>query len=270
MKNNNAHYWEDKSSRSQLALEHTKEMEEKFPEEIKTCIKNTDVFETTFFSSCQKNISPEIIVEDADSVSSAFQHVGGKMAILNFASYKEPGGCFLLGSKAQEECLCHESFLYNVLSEKKEYYAWNNTKKNKGLYLNRALYSPNVIFEHNGRTIACDVITCAAPNKTVAQKYNCVTEEENRIVLKDRIRFVLDIAQEKEVDTLILGAWGCGVFGQDPTETAELFKEELEAHPSFQTVIFAVPKSTKAISSFSDNYSAFCKVFAGEQMLCSK
>ena len=53
------------------------------------------------------------------------------------------------GSSAQEESLCHESFLYNVLSRYKEYYHANTYCKNRNLYSDRALYSPDIIFEHN-------------------------------------------------------------------------------------------------------------------------
>ena len=269
MASHNAHYWEDRTSRSKKAQEHTKEMQKKYSEEIKACVEQTEVFGPDFHSSPKRNITAEIAVEDTDSVSSIFEHVDGKTAVLNFASYKNPGGGFLDGSKAQEECLCHESFLYNVLLTQQDYYEWNNAKKNKGLYCNRALYSPNVLFEHDGRTVTCDVITCAAPNKSGAQKYNCATEEENRNALQDRIRFILDIAQEKEANTLILGAWGCGVFGQNAKETAELFKEELLNHPSFRTVIFAVPKSNNPSNSFTDNYNAFHEVFGTRSLLHS-
>lgn len=88
-----------------------------------------------------------------------------------------------------------------------------------------------------------DVITCAAPNKSAAQKYQNVSDEENTRVLRLRIKFVLDIAKNNQVNTLILGAYGCGVFGQDPKEVASIFKEYLEnSHKCFKKVIFAIPE----------------------------
>lgn len=77
-----------------------------------------------------------------DSVSCLFNlSDNGRTAILNYASYKSPGGFFLEGSPAQEEALCHESNLYPILlAFDRTYYAWLN----KALYLNRALYSSGI------------------------------------------------------------------------------------------------------------------------------
>ena len=61
-----------------------------------------------------------------DSVEAIMNYSQGKTAVLNFASYKEPGGGFMAGSQAQEESFCHESFLYNVLRQFQYYYDWNN------------------------------------------------------------------------------------------------------------------------------------------------
>ena len=55
------------------------------------------------------------------------------------------------------------------------------------------------------------------------------------------------------VETLILGAWGCGVFGQDPKVVAELMQNTLEYYPHFKKVIFAIPKGY--------NYDMFKEVF---------
>ena len=101
--------------------------------------------------------------------------------------------------------------------------------------MNRGLYSPNIIFYKDGNCVSCDVITCAAPNKSTAQKYQNVSDEENTRVLRSRIKFVLDIAKDNYVDTLILGAYGCGVFGQDAKEVASIFKEYLNTtHKCFK------------------------------------
>ena len=90
----------------------------------------------------------------------------------------------------------------------------------------------------------CDVITCAAPNYSVAKKFCNIKESENTKALTERIRFVFEIAKDQQVDTLILGAFGCGVFGQDPKTTAEIFHTLLENEYKdvFDKVVFAIPE----------------------------
>lgn len=240
-------YWTDKDKRANQARKHTKEMQEKYGNGcIAKAIQSTKIYDTDF--KCNKDLkeqNTEIIVDDLDTVHAGRRYYKyGKVALLNFSSYKNPGGMFINGSKAQEECLCHASYLYNVLSQFViEFYDWNNRHKNKALYLNRALYSPDVLFQYGEVLFNCDVITCAAPNKSAAQKYQNVSDKENTKVLKSRIEFVLDIAKDNQVTTLILGAYGCGVFGQDAKEVANIFKEYLNTtHRSFERVIFAIPK----------------------------
>ena len=70
-----------------------------------------------------------------------------------------------------------------------------------------------------------DVITCAAPNYSAAHRYQSIGPEENRDVLTDRIKFIKDVAEDRKVDAMIAGAFGCGVFGQNPEEVAKIFKE---------------------------------------------
>lgn len=252
--------WDNKEKRAELAKKHCADMAFHFARLISDSVTETEMYFPDFVMEhveVSAEHKTEFIVADLDSVSAIFEYDAGKTAVLNFSSYKNPGGMFLNGSKAQEECLCHESTLYNVLKDfQVGFYDWNNQHKNKALYLNRGLYSPNIAFIHGGKQKACDVITCAAPNKSAAQKYQNVTDEENRACLIDRIRFVLDIAAQNKVNTLILGAYGCGVFGQDATEVAELFKHYLTTtHKMFDTVVFAVPNGVNG------NLSKFREVF---------
>ena len=144
---------------------------------------------------------------------------------MNFASYKNPGGGFLNGSSAQEESLCHTSFLYNVLERETEFYDYNKQHMNRGLYHNRAIYSQDIRFFSDNKTMVCDVITCAAPNRSVLEKYGSFTEDQNMHMLKSRIRFIKSIIERHNIDTVILGAWGCGVFKQNPRTIAKLFSE---------------------------------------------
>lgn len=253
-------YWANKEARAEQARKHTKEMQDKYGNDIVNSTKNTKIYDINFV--CDKKVEKEnveIIIENSDTVRAGKMYCNdGKIALLNFSSYKNAGGMFINGSKAQEECLCHASYLYNVLSQfVTRFYDWNNAHKNRALYLNRGLYSPDVLFQHEGSLFNCDVITCAAPNKSAAQKYQNVSNEENTRVLKSRIKYVLDIAKDNEVDVLILGAYGCGVFGQNPIEVANVFKEYLNTtHKNcFSKVVFAIPNGKDG------NLNAFKMVF---------
>lgn len=253
-------YWTDKENRAEQARKHTKEMEEKHSIDTRFSIEYTDIYDIDF--QCTKKVeekNTEIVVEDLDTVSAGKKYYSNdvKVALLNFSSYKNPGGMFINGSKAQEECLCHASNLYNVLSSfKNTFYEWNNNHKNKALYLNRGLYSQDIVFQHEDTLFWCDVITCASPNKSAAQKYQDVSDKENTEVLRSRIKFVLDIAKDNDVEVLILGAYGCGVFGQDPKEVASIFKEFLNTtHKCFNKVVFAIPKGKDC------NLKAFKTIF---------
>ena len=259
MKYNTKRYYPNKEERAKLAQNHTKEMEDLYKDEIEDCIDETLAYNANSkFIEKRLNNKQIIIVDEIDSVGAVFKYVNINeiTAVLNFASYNNPGGNFINGSKAQEECLCHESYLYNVLKECMGYYKINHKNKNRSLYTDRALYSPNVRFTKECKDVFCDVITCAAPNKTAAQKYYNVSDEENSEVLKERIEFVLKIAQDNGVDNLILGAYGCGVFGQDPLEVAKIFKEFLSGkYKCFNKVIFAIPNKLEM------NYRCFQKIF---------
>lgn len=258
--------WKGKAGRSLLAMEHTTQMEELYSSDIRNCILNSSVYGPHFSIELDKfNVRPkqvDIALAPEDSVTAVmYNPTEGKntTALLNFASYKTPGGMFLAGANAQEEAICHESILFNVLKEFPDYYAWNNLSKNRALYLDRAIYSKDILFLKNYEQFKADVITCACPNKKAAQEYCEVTNEENYEVLKQRIGFVLKVAAINRVDTLVLGAFGCGVFGQDPIEVATIFKEYLDKYPFvFDKVIFAIPNKE------STNYLAFDEILNGE------
>lgn len=203
--------------------------------------------------------TPKIKVVPYTTEEAVFDDVlleGAYPVVLNFASYKNPGGKFIEGSSAQEESLCHVSTLYNVLVNFKDYYGYNNTRLNRGLYTNRAIYSPNIVFDQAFGPIGvlpkyADVITCAAPNWSAVSKYNHATYEENLSVLKDRIGFIFRVFGDYEESvgyggmklSLILGAFGCGVFGQSATEVGKFFMEYINDGwaDRFDSVIFAVP-----------------------------
>ena len=231
------------TEKKETAKTHTSEMAKKYGNEILRAIRSSRFYNTNFLENHKEysGETPEVCFENKDSVSSVLAHAGsGRTAVLNFASFKNPGGGFINGAYAQEEALCHESFLFNVLREFREYYSWNQKHLNRGLYMSRAIYTPDVVFERGDQTAKCDVITCAAPNRTLSIRYKRFSGEENSEAIRERIRLIKTIAEENEVDTIILGAFGCGVFRQKPEEIADVF-EEVFRETSIKKVVFAVP-----------------------------
>ena len=144
---NNSHYWKNKENLSTEAVIHTKIMARDFNKEIKYSIDNSILYGGPNNHPKPKNINKntKFIFYNDTTQEAIFKFYTKNLSVLNFASYKYPGGGFLAGSSAQEEMLCHNSFLYNVISTFKDYYNWNNEHKNKALYLDRAIYSPNYL-----------------------------------------------------------------------------------------------------------------------------
>jgi len=215
----------EKEMGARVAKLHHDTMLKEYPAEILTSYRNSRVYG-------YPNKSPNSITEfgdpvqtviQTDSVSALFK-ASGKICVLNFADYVKPGGRYMLGDCAQEEFLCSESTLYEVLSRFQKYYEWNEQNKNHALYMDRAIYSPDIVFHRGDTGVVADVLSVAAPRWKVAGRYKMATEEDNVNALKSRFRFISEILAEHNVETFIGGAWGCGVFGQDPEMIAMLFK----------------------------------------------
>ena len=218
-------YWVNKNDKRQVAQSHHSLMNTLWKDEIFYSAENSKIYGEV--KEIEEFGSPKQIFINTDSVSALFDNYceNKKICVLNFASYKYPGGGFINGSTAQEESLCHESTLYEVISDDKfkNYYDWNNQHLNNALYLDRAIYSPEIIFSRD-KNIRADVLTCAAPNISSAYRYNNITEEENYNVLKHRMQFIANILNENNVEILIGGAFGCGVFGQSAKDVATIWK----------------------------------------------
>ena len=151
------------------------------------------------------NCDMEILIEDLDASDAVMKFGGASAAVLNFASYSRPGSTFLLGGLDQESDLCKHSFLYNVLRQCPDYYQWNCVNVNRGMGRKHALYTPYVIFEKDGEHRRIDVISCSIQNWAVARTYG-ITNTENVRELKERISFILKIAEENGIKRfLVLG-----------------------------------------------------------------
>ncbi len=189
---------------------------------------------------------------------------GGHVGCLNFASAKRPGGGFLGGAQAQEESLARASGLYPCLQTQPEYYA-RNKALGSAVYLDIVLYSPLVPFfrDDNGgwldAPVLASVITAAAPNVSALKESRKFDPEDVALVLENRSELVLALAAHHKVDRLVLGAWGAGVFGNDPGQVARIFAKLLRGPfaGAFTEVVFAVLGTRET----SANHRAFAEVF---------
>lgn len=195
-------------------------------------------------------VLPEVTVLDASATQAILDNGRGyaqfcDMAVLDFASFTNPGGGYIQGYLGQEATLCADSYLYNVLDKQRKWYGENRRRNiNCELYRNRALVVPAVRFDRNHVHAYADVIVAAAPNAKRARQEYRVGDDALLDALRDRIRFVLAICDELGREKLVLGAWGCDNNGFDAEAVAELFRKELASGDfKVKQVFFAVPST---------------------------
>lgn len=248
-----------RDARKDAALHHLAQTKSKYQKEILASItsikrysdKKMDNYGNAYIPRFDKT---DIIVEATDSVSALFD-IDAPRAVLNFASYHNPGGGYENGAWAQEEALCSESTMWHVLDSMRDSFYRPHTKThNRGLYTSDALFLQDIQFMRDGNVINSDVIVVAAPNAGVAEKNN-VSDDDIVEAMEKRIYTVMNIAADNKIENLVLGAFGCGVFANNPWDVADIFKEWLDDNPGiFKSVVFAIPPG-------GDNLNAFKEVF---------
>lgn len=174
--------------------------------------------------------------------------VDGAVAVLNFASARNPGGGYLNGAQAQEEALCRASALYACLRTAPDFYAAHRADPSP-FYSDRVIHSPGVPVFRDDRGALLDAwytvgfLTSAAPNAGVIAQRGMDTSRLPE-ALASRAERVLEVAVAHGYRHLVLGAWGCGVFRNDPAAVAEAFRAHLVAPGRFagrfERVVFAV------------------------------
>lgn len=172
----------------------------------------------------------------------------GDVVLLNFASATRPGGGFLTGARAQEEDLARSSALYPCLEAQPAYYREHRQLRSH-LYTDAMIHSPRVpFFRVRGNALVdrpydASVITAAAPNAKRALLDEPARRGDVELVFRRRTGKLLSLAEHMKHPVLVLGAWGCGVFGNDPAMAADSFGTWLESsrfRASFARVVFAV------------------------------
>ncbi|MFV0132414.1 TIGR02452 family protein [Streptomyces sp. HMX87] len=164
-----------------------------------------------------------------ESSLQAARRLVGDAAVLNFASARNPGGGYLNGAQAQEEALCRASALYTCLLRAREFYDHHRAHRDP-FYTDRVIHSPAVpVFrDDRGRLLdepyPVSFLTAAAPNAGVARRTAPERAADLPHALAVRAERVLETAAAHGHRHLVLGAWGCGVFQNDPAQVASAFR----------------------------------------------
>lgn len=185
----------------------------------------------------------EITNETTLSAAMRLLQQGLKTVVLNFASATSPGGGFLTGARAQEEYLARSSCLYQCIRDN-PMYAYHRTNYDP-LYSDYLIYSPEVpVVRGDDGTLleepyAVSIITAAA---THANRVPCEQRKKISLVMWGRILKVLAVGVAHQHDGIVLGAWGCGAFGNDGAEIAALFCRALGRNfrGAYRRVVFAI------------------------------
>ena len=178
---------------------------------------------------------------------------GDKVCVLNFASSANPGGGVTNGASAQEECLCRISTLYfNLDTDEmwKKFYKPHRALRSP-LHNDDIIYTPDIIVFKTDTSspsllpqekwFKTDVLTCAAPNLRSDDDELLLSDEELAKLHKKRDRRIFDVAVQNNVDVLILGAFGCGAFRNNPAVVAHVMMDLAKEYAyAFKVIEFAV------------------------------
>lgn len=183
------------------------------------------------------------------------------LCALNFASAKNPGGGFLRGANAQEESICKASGLYICMKDS-SMYALNQKDNNCCLYAHSGIYSPKVPIIKNDHGERIDqplfvsFVTVPAVNAKMARKKN-VDEATIELTMIERMDYVLKLMIFHGHRNIILGCYGCGVFGNSLEMVCRGFRSLLNKYSSdFDNVYFPC---------ISPNDYATCRLFLGKR-----
>lgn len=247
--------------------------------------KNTEIFWEDDYPKFNQNsvYETEITVSKNRSYEAAMklneQVPGNKIAVMNFANAFHAGGGVTKGSSAQEECLCRTSTLYPLLYRRslrdtfyKHHHSVNTAKASDAL-----IYTEGVIICKSDEDLpkrlpreewlSVDVITVAAPDLRTQSNIHAALVG-NGAFMNDAELFgyhvkraihILTCAAAKGADTLVLGAFGCGAFQNNPEIVARAYKIALQEFPKvFKRIEFAVYCSPND----ETNYQVFSRAFS--------
>ncbi|OHF03202.1 hypothetical protein CORC01_01586 [Colletotrichum orchidophilum] len=153
-----------------------------------------------------------------------------RVAILNMASPLTPGGGFVNGAGSQEESLCMRTTLLPSLKD--EYYRLPELG---------AVYTPDVlvfrdedsddVLDKKDRWFVDCISAAMLRNPEIERDeesgFSYYVQEKDRQLILEKMKVVLRICQRRGIKKIVLGAWGCGAYGNPVAEVAKAWKKAL-------------------------------------------
>jgi uncharacterized protein (TIGR02452 family) len=202
------------------------------------CFKST-FSKKDFIIKGLKSGNIEVVNEDCIKVADRLSKFG-KTCILNMASYKKPGGGVKTGAMAQEEELARRSNLM-----------WGLPQDFYPLSMDEYIYTKGVTFFKDNEygvipEFNSDVITISAININNHDKPDGYED-----IMASKITTMLSIPNQNGCRNIVLSAFGCGVFKNDPTFLSNLFLKYLKDGYSslYDTVSFAILNDRNSVGS---------------------
>lgn len=248
---------------------------------VRACLEGTRYFPPERLEQLRADILGRVAATDAPArlevanettlagIARLLARGEGPVAALNFASAKNPGGGFLNGSQAQEESLARSSALHASQLRASEFYERHRASPSL-LYSDAMILSPGcpIIRDDDGRLLdeprLAAFITSAAPNAGAIDDKRRDELASIPEVFRRRSEYVLALAAAKGFKQLVLGAWGCGVFRNDPAVVAGAFAAHLrdgDWSRRFDRVVFSVLDASPSRATFA----AFRTALAGDE-----
>ena len=227
----------------------------------------------------------KVIVSGKRTYEAAAAYKENHVAVHNFASASNPGGGVVNGASAQEECLCRCSGLFFCLNSPT---IWDGFYKphrdaHDPIHNDDIIYTPGVtVFKtdtaspqlmNESEWYDVDVITCAAPNlrNQPSNRYNSgdgnrqvmINDKDLLTLHEKKLRRILEVVLSEGCDTVILGAFGCGAFQNNPEVVAlagkNVIRDYLHAFKNIEFAVYCSPRDDRYFIIFERVLKPYCK-----------
>jgi uncharacterized protein (TIGR02452 family) len=144
----------------------------------------------------------------------------GSNLVLIFSSNRRPGGGWEEGKTTQEESIYYRTNLCHVGLDKEDPF-YDCKGENPEIAVNA------IVFRDSNYNLCnpwrCDFVYMAAPVVKNPEEQKMAAKKT-----KEQIEKLASLVLEHGEKSIVIGPWGCGIYGNDPTTIAKQFKETFD------------------------------------------